>query len=45
MSDSVNTQLPLDTPQEEEKDTPHETPDEEETIIPTTKAKPKRKLK
>ena len=38
MSDSDNTQLPIDTPQEEEKETPHETPDEEETVIPTNKA-------
>ena len=45
MSDSDNTQLPIDTPQEEEKETPHETPDEEETVIPTTKAKAKRKPK
>ena len=41
MSDSDNTQLPLDTPEEEDK----ETPDEEETVIPTTKAKAKRNPK
>ena len=41
MSDSDNTQLPIDTPQEEEKETPHE----EETDMPTTKAKAKRKPK
>ena len=47
MSDSDNAQLPIDTPQEEEKGTPQETPEEgaEETVIPSAKAKANRKPK
>ena len=44
MIDSDNAQLPNDTPHEE-NEAPHETPDGEETAIPTTKAKAKAKRK